>query len=168
MKELTVELDSAYAEIESHADLIAELRLLRRQAVTEGRYSTAETLAATIDALKDGRGMPATITGESERQFQQSVIGAARLLGWKVAHFRTARTSSGWRTPVAADGAGFPDLCCVHEDHGVLFAELKSAGGKVSTEQAGWVGVLTAAGAAVYVWRPDDWDRIVEVLRGDK
>jgi hypothetical protein len=46
----------------------------------------------------------------SERDFQAAVLEAARVFGWHVAHFRPARTAHGWRTPVAADGAGFPDI----------------------------------------------------------
>lgn len=43
-----------------------------------------------------------------ERQWQAQVIELARILGWRVAHFRPALTKHGWRTPVQADGAGFP------------------------------------------------------------
>jgi hypothetical protein len=45
-----------------------------------------------------------------EQSFQSVVIEVARLTGWRVAHFRAARTAHGWRTPVTADGAGWPDL----------------------------------------------------------
>jgi hypothetical protein len=45
----------------------------------------------------------------SEAAFTDAVIELARLGGWRVAHFRPARTASGWRTPVQGDGAGFPD-----------------------------------------------------------
>lgn len=46
----------------------------------------------------------------SEAELQSAVIELARTLGYRVAHFRAARTAQGWRTPVEADGAGFPDL----------------------------------------------------------
>jgi VRR-NUC domain len=100
---------------------------------------------------------------ELERDFQTAVVDAARLGGWRVAHFRAARTRHGWRTPVAADGAGFPDLVLVRGAQ-LVAAELKSARGKVTREQAEWLDALDGAGVAVYVWRPADWDEVVEVL----
>ncbi len=52
----------------------------------------------------------------TEDNFQQTIIEMAQWLGWKVAHFRTARKADGtWYTPVEADGEGFPDLVLVHE-----------------------------------------------------
>jgi hypothetical protein len=104
--------------------------------------------------------MPAA---ELERNFQGAVIDAARALGWTVAHFRAARTAHGWRTPVEADGKGFPDLCLVRDR--VVFVELKRAKGKLTREQAAWVTKLRWAGAEVYVWRPADWDDAVQVLK---
>ena len=47
------------------------------------------------------------------------------MLGGRVAHFRPPRTVHGWRTAVAADGAGFPDLVMVRGSR-LLAAELKS------------------------------------------
>lgn len=103
----------------------------------------------------------------SEAQLQQQVIQLAQLSGWIVAHFRTARTSSGdYITPVAADGKGFPDLVLVHSSHGLLFRELKSATGRLSVEQRRWLDVLTDAGLDAAVWRPDDWDEIEATLTG--
>ena len=68
---------------------------------------------------------------QSETAFQQQVIDLAHYTGWVVAHFRAARTEKGWRTPVAADGAGFPDLVLVNRSQKrVLYVELKSEDGK--------------------------------------
>lgn len=91
----------------------------------------------------------------TERQFQDRVIAEARLRGWLVAHFRPAKTERGWRTPVSADGKGFPDLVLVR--YRVVYAELKSGSGKLSDDQAVWALRLAEAGAEVHVWRPDDW-----------
>jgi VRR-NUC domain len=104
----------------------------------------------------------------SERELEQAVIDCARLLGWLVAHFRPAETRRGWRTAVAGDGKGFPDLVLVHPLHGVLWRELKDARGKVSTEQAIWLSRLEVAGENAAVWRPADWlsGRIERELRG--
>jgi hypothetical protein len=54
--------------------------------------------------------------------------------GWRAAHFRPARTAKGWRTPVAADGAGFPDLVLVRRTR-IVAAELKS--GRVTRTACG-------------------------------
>ena len=101
----------------------------------------------------------------SEAELQAAVIECARLLRWRVAHFRPARTARGWRTPVAADGAGFPDLVLVRER--VLYRELKADEGKLRREQAEWVSALAAAGCDAEVWRPEDWlsGRVEKTLR---
>jgi hypothetical protein len=91
----------------------------------------------------------------SELELQNAVIDLARVLGYRVAHFRAARTADGWRTPVAADGAGFPDLVLVKRR--VIFAELKSAAGKLRAEQSEWRISLQAAGAEYRLWNPDSW-----------
>lgn len=103
----------------------------------------------------------------TEAQFQAAVLEMAKLGGWTVAHFRPAKTSKGWRTPVAADGKGFPDLVLAHETRGrVLYRELKRDGGKLRPEQERWGAVLTAAGADWAKWTPDDLDEIAETLTG--
>lgn len=102
----------------------------------------------------------------TERELQSAVIETARLLGWRVAHFRPAMTSKGWRTPVEADGAGWPDLVLVRGTR-LIFVELKSSTGRLSVEQVEWKAALTLAGQTVYVWRPTDWvhGAIEEVMK---
>lgn len=78
-----------------------------------------------------------------ERDWQRDIIRLARTLGWKVAHFRPAQTSKGWRTSVAADGAGFPDLILVRDR--LIAAELKNEKGRVTEEQAEWIAALEVA-----------------------
>jgi hypothetical protein len=112
----------------------------------------------------------------SEHELQQSVIETARTFGFLVAHFRPARTNKGWRTPVSADGQGFPDLVMVNKAHAqVIFAELKSDKGHVAYEQAVWLSHLKSIEYActsqvqVFVWTPADWpDPIVGILAGWK
>jgi hypothetical protein len=104
---------------------------------------------------------PVSVT---EAYFQRAVIEAAQLLGWRVAHFRPARTRRGWRTPIAADGAGFPDLIAVRGSR-LIAAELKSDRGRLRPEQAHWLEALAAAGAEAHTWRPADWAAIAKVLR---
>lgn len=99
----------------------------------------------------------------TEAQWQEQVIAFARLRAWLVAHFRPAQTSQGWRTPVTADGAGFPDLVLVRER--VVVVELKSETGRVSVEQRRWAIALKLAHAEHYLWRPSDWPQVEEALR---
>jgi len=101
-----------------------------------------------------------------ETAFQSVVVDVARLSGWRVAHFRAARTSKGWATPVTADGAGWPDLVLVRPPR-LIFAELKSESGKVKPHQTEWLDVLRLLPQTeVFVWQPSDWDALVEVLTG--
>jgi hypothetical protein len=98
----------------------------------------------------------------TEAQLQAAVIECARLLGWRVAHFRPALTVKGWRTPVAGDGAGFPDLVLVRRGR-LIFAELKSATGVTSVDQTVWLRELFAVGresddvVEAFVWQPGHW-----------
>lgn len=108
---------------------------------------------------------------QSEAEFTDAVIAEAQSAGWLVTHFRHAWTEKGYRTPVQGD-AGFPDLVLVRER--VIFAELKSKTGRVSKDQHQWLdtllGVVEASTMppplAVYIWRPSQWDEIVELLHG--
>lgn len=99
----------------------------------------------------------------TEHEWQKNVIDLAHLFGWKVAHFRPAQTTKGWRTPVAADGAGWPDLVLVRDR--IVAAELKREGGKVAPAQQEWLDALQAAGAETHVWRPSDLEQVAETLR---
>ena len=98
-----------------------------------------------------------------EKDFTKQVIELAHVYHWKVAHFRAAMTQYGWRTPVQADGAGFPDLVLAR-DGKVIFAELKAEKGKLSPEQEAWQQILPS----FYVWRPSDFEtNIMQVLKGE-
>jgi hypothetical protein len=93
----------------------------------------------------------------TEAELQTCVIDLAHVYGWKVAHFRPAMTSKGWRTPVGADGAGFPDLFMVRGDH-VLVVELKGDKGKPTSDQNAWLDALYLhCDNEQMVWRPADW-----------
>ena len=104
-----------------------------------------------------------------EKEFQTRVIEWAQGRGWLVAHFMYSAVlrrdgSVTYRTAVAADGKGFPDLVLVRGDR-LLFAELKSAKGRVRPDQDRWLLALTGTLASVFIWRPEQWDEIAEVLR---
>ena len=93
------------------------------------------------------------------------MVELARLLGWRVYHSRPAMYRSGrWATPLIGD-SGLPDLILCKPPR-LIFAELKREKGKVSTAQQGWLDALSrCAGVEVYVWRPRDWQAIVDTLR---
>ncbi|MBA2692327.1 MAG: VRR-NUC domain-containing protein [Rubrobacter sp.] len=100
----------------------------------------------------------------SERDFERQVLDLVKLIGWRAAHFRPAKTSKGWRTPVSTDGAGFPDLVLVRGAR-LVFAELKSEGGKLRPEQREWLEALSRCeGVEARLWRPSDFDEIQTML----
>ena len=107
----------------------------------------------------------------SEKDFQNQIIDAAHLLGYRVAHFRPAMNRRGqWMTAVAADGAGFPDMVLVRPepDGGrLIFMEVKGAKGIISEAQQAWLSALEFTSAEVYVWRVGKItiEEIVEILR---
>ena len=103
----------------------------------------------------------------TEREFQRQVVDLAKLCGFRVAHFRPGRTrDGGWRTPVEADGAGFPDLTLCHPGRRLLlFVEVKVRT-KLSAAQAGWLADLRAAGVRAEVWVPEMWSETERTLRG--
>lgn len=101
----------------------------------------------------------------SEAQLQTAVIDLAHTFAWRACHFRPARTEQGWRTPVAADGAGFVDLVLVRDR--VVFVELKSSTGRQTHDQRAWMVALRAASAEYHLWAPADWSsgEIERILR---
>jgi hypothetical protein len=90
----------------------------------------------------------------TEQDLQQALIDGARRLGYRVAHFRPAWTARGYRTPVEADAAGFPDLVICGHGH-LLFAECKTGRGRLTAEQHAWLDALVACGVHAVVVRPD-------------
>jgi hypothetical protein len=112
-----------------------------------------------------------------EAAFQAQVIEAAASLGWGlIYHTHDSRRSQ----------KGFPDLVMVRGTR-LLFVELKRVGEKPRVEQVAWLEGLEQVAAAlrdlvrllavdpraewmrqpsveVYVWHPDQWAEIREVL----
>lgn len=99
----------------------------------------------------------------TEAELQHAVIQLAHVHGWMVAHFRPMQDYKGhWRTPVSADGKGFPDLVLVSQTT-VMFIELKTDKGKLTLEQHDWYDQLYAAtkdqtAVMSSIWRPRDWN----------
>lgn len=79
----------------------------------------------------------------TEAELQEKVIRLAGQLGLRVFH-------SG--VPWHDVGRGLPDLIIVGRR--VLWAELKSAGGRLSPQQREWQRDLVAAGQSWRLWRP--------------
>jgi len=89
-----------------------------------------------------------------EKDFQQMVLNVARPCGWLAYHTYDSRRSD----------PGFPDLTLVRGER-LLFAELKTVKGRLSDTQEHWLALLTKVPCTeVYLWRPTDWDAIVETL----
>ena len=94
----------------------------------------------------------------AEADLQTRVIDYAHIRGWRVHHDR-----GDYRTCVGGD-PGFPDLVLARRGR-VVFAELKTARGRVTQQQTEWVADLNGIAVGVYVWRPADWPVIEEVLK---
>ncbi len=98
----------------------------------------------------------------TEKQFEAQIKDLAKTFGWLYYHT--------WRS--IHSPAGFPDSVLVRPPR-LIFAELKSEKGKLSPSQGEWIDVLSACRFSeenpilieVYLWRPSDFDEIVEVLR---
>lgn len=91
-----------------------------------------------------------------EVQFLRAVSSMAQLAGWKTYHTHDSRHS----------GAGFPDLVLVRGG-ALLFAELKTQGGRLTVPQKEWLALLAAVpGVGAVCWRPDHWPEIeARILR---
>lgn len=101
----------------------------------------------------------------TEGAFQKSVIDFAHYKGWRVLHIRPARTKDGWRTPISADGQGYPDLTLFRER--TIWVECKREGEELSNWQVIWKDWIIDAGGEYYCWRPSDWREIEKVLTNE-
>ncbi len=99
-----------------------------------------------------------------EKAFQRTVVEYARLMGWRIHHTRPALAQSGrWHTPLQGD-RGLPDLILCRPPR-LLFVELKANRQRKPTlEQRAWLADLRACGVEVYLWTPEDWHAVRQVL----
>lgn len=100
----------------------------------------------------------------NEDDWQRQVIDTARMFGWRVGHFRPALTRHGWRTPVSADGKGFPDLILLRD--ACIAVELKTddPASDLTTDQRLWLAAFETAGIENHVWRPRDAEAVMRRL----
>ena len=90
----------------------------------------------------------------SEKDFLAGVTELATLAGWLVYHTYDSRKNQ----------AGFPDLVLVKNQR-LIFAELKTKTGRIRSAQQDWLTALGEISCAdVYLWRPNDWGEIEEIL----
>jgi len=108
----------------------------------------------------------------SEEELAQQVKRWAHRYGW---HGRHVRYSQGvvegvhtTRRDGHSDAHGALDWLFRHDDPSapVLHVELKTARGKLTSEQEVEVPGLHGRRIEAYVWRPTDEDEILRVLRG--
>ncbi len=90
----------------------------------------------------------------SEKAFQAQVLELASLYGWLAHHTYDSRRSQ----------PGYPDLALCHPRGDYLLVELKTERGRVRTAQRTWLDALAKAGVECHIWRPRDFDAIVERL----
>ena len=95
----------------------------------------------------------------TEAELSGLVAELARLGGWTL-RYHTLRSQG--------SAHGFPDWVFVHPKGRILFVELKSEQGKPTPAQIAWGYGLTMAGVEHHLWRPSDWDEIVETLTGKR
>ena len=100
----------------------------------------------------------------SEADFTDMVIQYAKLQGWRVCHFRPARTENGWRTALQGDPGWF-DIMAGRMDR-LILAELKAEGRKQDSAQIDWWNAIAGVQCVeLYCWRPSDWSAIEEILK---
>lgn len=95
---------------------------------------------------------------ELEKDFQRRVEEYARLEGWHVYSVPDSRRVS---------LSGYPDLTMWRVlDKRLIFAELKREKGRLRPQQEVILEELRQLGVAeVYVWRPSNWNEILDILR---
>ena len=97
----------------------------------------------------------------NEKAFQAIVITTARENGWLVYHTYDSQKSA----------PGYPDICMI-KDGFIMFVELKTDKGKVTTAQRQWIEQFIrhqhhCKNFIIEIWRPHIWDEKKKLLIGD-
>ncbi len=95
-----------------------------------------------------------TIPPMLESEFQDQVVDLARRLGYDFIY----HTWNSQNSP-----AGFPDLMILRGH--LIVMELKSESGTLTPEQYFWLLAFLEITPFVYVFKPSDWDEVVEALQ---
>lgn len=104
-------------------------------------------------------------TGEAtELQCEQTIIHAAKVLGWKVHGTRTAFTRGRHTTPIKGH-VGFPDLVLCRPPH-LWLVELKRKPNRPEPAQLEWLNALDGCpGVQAFVlWVPQHLDEFCRFL----
>lgn len=89
----------------------------------------------------------------SEKEFMSMVIEFATLHRWFAYHVNDSRRTV----------PGFPDLVLLRPPQ-LIVAELKVGKNKPTPEQNLWLNLFEEANVPAYVWTPNDFEEIREVL----
>ena len=94
----------------------------------------------------------------NEKAFQEIVVTTARENGWMVYHTYDSQKSA----------PGFPDLCMIRNGV-IMFVELKTDKGAVTTGQRQWIEQLLrhqyhCQHFLMEIWRPHIWDEKKKLL----
>jgi hypothetical protein len=97
----------------------------------------------------------------SEKDLQRQVESLLTLLGFLWFHDRSLQHAT-----VRTSKPGFPDICAVHPDNGVLvFIELKSEKGKMRPAQVEWKDALLKSNALYYgPVKPSEFEMLARQL----
>ncbi len=90
----------------------------------------------------------------TEKDFERQIKELAQVYHWHYYHTWTSIHSP----------AGFVDVVMCRGER-LISAELKSEKGKLTKYQQEWLDALKLTGAEVYLWRPSDFNTIVEIMR---
>ena len=113
----------------------------------------------------------------TERQLSEAIQQLALYLQWRDFSIidtavRVKRAVAGVTVldrvvPAVRTSKGWPDHALT-KDGRLIFAELKTMRGRLTSEQVEWLTALAQTAAEVYLWRPTHWHSgaIETVLRG--
>lgn len=101
----------------------------------------------------------------SETAWMQQLTELAVRLGWQWLHVRSSMYGERHFLTATSGplGRGWPDLLLIKPGR-MIAAELKRRGAHATDDQLRVLAALSAAGVEAYVWWPDDFDTVKEIL----
>lgn len=91
-----------------------------------------------------------------ESRFQARLVKAAERLNFTVYFTKDSRGSPD----------GYPDLTMARQDTPPLWAELKSATGRIKPKQQFWHDLLRSGGQRAFFWWPWHWEEAIREISG--